>query len=141
MHGHIYWTELITSDPDAVQAFYGETLGWTFDAMPMPDGSTYWIIMMDEEVVGGMMDLAAMQGLPPDTRSHWFTYVAADDVERRMKTVTRSGGTIVRPMWDLPGIGRLAIVRDPSGALLGWIEPADDEEDEGDFVSSDYPAA
>ena len=42
-HGHFYWNELMTRDVEGAKAFYEGTIGWTFEAMPMPDG-TYWII-------------------------------------------------------------------------------------------------
>ena len=30
----------------------------------------------------------------------------------------------MRPIFDMPGIGRSAILNDPTGAGLGWITPA-----------------
>ncbi len=41
--GSFYWNELMTRDAEAAKAFYGGTLGWTFDGMPMPGGGTYWM--------------------------------------------------------------------------------------------------
>jgi len=41
-HGHFYWNELMTRDAERDKKFYSETLGWTFEGMPMPDG-TYWV--------------------------------------------------------------------------------------------------
>ena len=38
-HGTFYWNELMTRDAEKAKAFYGATLGWTFDAMPMPEGA------------------------------------------------------------------------------------------------------
>src|SRR5262245_41243734 len=42
MHGTFCWNELMTHDIETAKKFYADTIGWTFDAMPMPDG-TYWI--------------------------------------------------------------------------------------------------
>ena len=41
-HGFFHWNELLCGDVDAAKAFYGETLGWSFTAMPMKQGN-YWI--------------------------------------------------------------------------------------------------
>jgi hypothetical protein len=42
-HGQFYWNELMTHDPERAKKFYGDTIGWTFEGMPMDDGSgTYW---------------------------------------------------------------------------------------------------
>ncbi len=42
-HGAFYWNELMTRDAERDKKFYADTLGWSFDAMPTPDGGTYWI--------------------------------------------------------------------------------------------------
>ena len=41
-HGSFYWNELMTRDAEKAKKFYASTIGWTFEAMPMPDG-TYWV--------------------------------------------------------------------------------------------------
>jgi uncharacterized protein len=38
-HGHFHWNELMTRNPEQAKSFYGATVGWTFEAMPMPDGT------------------------------------------------------------------------------------------------------
>ena len=38
-HGHFYWNELMTRDAEKAKKFYGNTVGWTFEAMTMPDGT------------------------------------------------------------------------------------------------------
>ena len=52
-HGHFYWNELMTRDAEKAKKFYGDTVGWTFEAMPMPDG-TYWVAKMGDAYVGGL---------------------------------------------------------------------------------------
>jgi hypothetical protein len=32
----------------------------------------------------------------------------------------------MRPLFDVPGIGRIAILREPGGAGIGWITPVTD---------------
>ena len=44
-HGHFHWNELMTRDVEKAKKFYADTMGWTFDAMPMPDGGTYSLAM------------------------------------------------------------------------------------------------
>jgi predicted enzyme related to lactoylglutathione lyase len=41
-HGHFHWNELMTRNPEQAKSFYGAAIGWTFEPMPMPDG-TYWV--------------------------------------------------------------------------------------------------
>ncbi len=120
-HGTFYWNELMTPDVEAAKAFYAETVGWTFQGMPMPQG-TYWVAQQDGKPAGGIM---AMDGVvPPGTPPHWASYLAVDDVDARLARLIRAGGRVVRPCFDVPGVGRIAIVADPAGAVLGWITPA-----------------
>ena len=41
-HGSFYWNELMARDVEQAKKFYGSTIGWTFDAMPMPNGTIGW---------------------------------------------------------------------------------------------------
>lgn len=119
-HGTFVWNELLTRDVEAAKTFYATTVGWTFRPMPMPDG-TYWIAEMDGKAVGGLM--AMPQEMPPTVPSHWFAYLAVDDVDARLKVVTAHGGKIIRPSFDVPDVGRLGFIEDSTGAKLGLMTP------------------
>lgn len=121
MHGTIHWNELMTTDVAKARAFYAATLGWSYDEMPMEVG-TYTLIKIGDEMVGGMM---GMEGMPPGMPSHWFTYIAVDDVDARVAKIKAGGGQVLRDPFDVPGVGRIAIVQDPTGAAMGWMTPAD----------------
>jgi predicted enzyme related to lactoylglutathione lyase len=59
-HGHFHWNELVTRDVEKAKKFYGDTIGWTFDGMPMPDG-TYWVAKMGAAFVGGLFPISGPQ--------------------------------------------------------------------------------
>ena len=121
-HGKVFWSELNSHDVEAQKAFYKKSLGWTFEAMPMP-GFTYWIIKSGSEVVGGLFELADPKlASVPD---HWLTYLAVDNVDKRVKKALTAGGKLVRPAFDVPGVGRIAIIEQPGGAMIGWMTPAE----------------
>ena len=120
-HGSFVWNELMTPDVEKAKAFYGTALGWTFESMPSPHGSTYWIAKMGGKPVGGVMSLDA---LPPGAPTAWFPYIEVDDVDARVAALPSHGGTLARPAFDIPGIGRIAIVQDATGAMVGWMTPA-----------------
>ncbi len=121
-HGSFHWNELLTRDADRAKTFYGETIGWTFDAMAMPDGATYWVAMMDSQPVGGLFptNRPGYEKLP----EAWMSYLAVDDVDARVKKATVAGAKLMRPIFDIPGVGRIAILTEPGGAGVGWITPA-----------------
>jgi predicted enzyme related to lactoylglutathione lyase len=87
----------------------------------MQDGGTYWVTKAGDKMVGGIFE---MKG--PDfaeVPENWMPYIAVDDVEARVKKATAAGATLMRPLFDIPGIGRIAILREPGGAGVGWMTP------------------
>lgn len=119
-HGSFHWNELVTRDVEKAKKFYGDTIGWSFEGMPMPDG-TYWIAKMGDAVVGGLFPIGGPQweGVP----EHWMSYLAVDDVDVRVKKAQAAGAKLMRPAFDIPGVGRIAILTEPGGAGIGWITP------------------
>jgi predicted enzyme related to lactoylglutathione lyase len=121
-HGTFYWNELMTRDVERAKKFYADTVGWSFDAMPAPGGMTYWIAKMNDEPVAGIFDISSPEfGPVPES---WMAYIAVDDVDARVKKATKSGATVMKPAFDVPGVGRIVILTEPGGAGIGWITPA-----------------
>jgi predicted enzyme related to lactoylglutathione lyase len=121
-HGRFCWNELLTHHPERAKDFYAKTVGWTFEPMAMQDGGTYWVVQADGKPAGGIFELKG-----PDFASvpeGWMPYLAVDDVDKRVTKALKSGATLMRPIFDIPDIGRIAILREPGGAGLGWMTPA-----------------
>jgi uncharacterized protein len=118
-----WWHELNTWEPETALAFYGRTLGWQFEPAPLPDGEAYWIARKEGKPVGGIFELTAPNyaGIP----SHWMTYMSVNDIDRAELDTTKAGGEVMRPAVHVPGVGRMAVVVDASGALIGLIQPED----------------
>jgi uncharacterized protein len=116
-HGTFYWNELMTTDPEAAAGFFAELTGCRIDTMPMTEG-TYRVMVLGEKPVGGIIGM--VPELPSGTPPHWFSYMAVDAAAR----VRELGGTVKREPLDVQGVGRIAIVADPTGAALGLITPA-----------------
>ena len=121
-HGTFYWNELMTRDAEKAKAFYAATLDWSFDAMTMPEGGTYWMAKVGDAPVAGIftMDGPKFEGVP----EHWFAYIAVDDVDASVGRAEAAGGKIRRPAFDVPGVGRIVILEDVNGAAMGWMTPA-----------------
>ena len=121
-HGHFHWNELLTPDVERAKQFYQKTIGWTFAPMPMEDGATYWIAQIDNQPVAGLFptNRPAFEGVPES----WMSYLAVDDVNTRVKTAVTEGAQLMRPIFDVPAVGRIAILTEPGGAGIGWITPA-----------------
>ena len=120
-HGTFFWNELMTRDVEKAKKFYADTLGWTYEAMPMANG-TYWVAKAGGQAVGGIFPLTSPQfdGVP----EAWMAYLAVDDVDARVKKAQSLGATLMQPIFDVPGVGRIAVLREPGGAGIGWMTPA-----------------
>jgi predicted enzyme related to lactoylglutathione lyase len=121
-HGHFHWNELLTRDVERAKRFYRDTIGWSFDSMPMPDGRTYWCAFVDGKLVAGIFSLDAPQfdGVPES----WMAYLAVDDVDKRVEKAVKAGARLMRPIFDVPDVGRIAMLTEPGGAGIGWMTPA-----------------
>ena len=117
------WNELLTKDPEGAVAFYTSVLGWSAEEMDMGPGGTYTILKTGGENVGGIMKMDGVQfdGVPP----HWMSYVSVTDVDAAVDRVTSAGGTVQAPPFDVPGVGRIAVIADPTGARLSLMTPAE----------------
>ena len=121
-HGRFHWNELMARDVERAKRFYAETIGWSFTSMPMDGGRLYWCAMLDDMPVAGLFPLDALEfeGVPEG----WMPYLAVDDVDRRAALAVKAGAKLMRPIVDVPGVGRIAILTEPGGAGIGWMTPA-----------------
>jgi uncharacterized protein len=119
-HGHFHWNELMSRDVEKAKKFYADTLGWSYEGMPMPEG-TYWVASAGGEPVAGIVD-AGSDGSP----EAWVGYIAVDDVDARAKKAVAAGAKILQPAFDIPGVGRIVILAEPGGASIGWMTPAEE---------------
>jgi hypothetical protein len=116
--GVFVWDELGTQNVEASEQFYSAVFGWTSKDMGEEYGG-YRIFERGETGVAGLMKMP-----DPSVPSMWTPYVAVEDVDA---TVARAkelgGGTIVDAM-DIPNVGRIAVLKDPIGAVIGVIKPS-----------------
>jgi uncharacterized protein len=122
-HGKFYWNELMARDVDGAKKFYADTMGWSYDAMPTPDGGTYWVAKIGEEPVAGIFDIRGSEY--DGVAEGWMPYIAVDDLDARVKKATKAGAKVMKPAFDVPGVGRIVILKEPGGAGIGWMTPAD----------------
>lgn len=113
-HGAFSWMEHSAGKAEKAKAFYENVLGWKIAAMPMKDGSTYHGIMVGERPVGGFA-AQARPGLG------WLAFVTVDNVDRRASKAAKAGAEILSEPADVPGVGRVAVLRDPFGASIALI--------------------
>ena len=128
--GTVWWTELNTHHADKAKKFYTQLFDWSAHTSAMADMSrppkpgepAYTTFMRNGQPAFGCFHLEGeMFKNVPD---HWFTYFHSSDVDASVKAVVAAGGKVQRPAWDIPGVGRIAIVADVNGAMFGLGKPA-----------------
>jgi uncharacterized protein len=129
-HGEVWWTELNTHHPDSSRKFYTDVLGLKANIMAMGDMSrgpkpgepSYTVFMLGEKPACGMMTLEGehFKHVP----SHWLTYFAVKNVDQSAKAVAAAGGKVCMPPFDIPGVGRIAVVEDANHVRFGLGTPA-----------------
>lgn len=121
-HGRVWWSELMTRDVPGAKEFFETICGWKIEAMEMPEGD-YFVCVKDGEPIAGIIDMTPLTHLD-GVRSRWMTYLAVDDVDEAMTQTLAGGGVVQRPPFDIPTVGRVAMVTDPGGALVGLVTPS-----------------
>ena len=120
-HGDFIWYELITPDADGARDFYQKVVGWEIEAAPRGP-IDYRMISSANGAVAGLMPLTPeMQ--TGGARAAWLGYVSVDDVDAMARSITDGGGAVHMAPWDIPGVGRIAFVADPQGALFYVMKP------------------
>ena len=121
-HGTFYWNELLARDVTGAKKFYADMMGWTYDAMPAGGGMTYWVAKKGDQPVAGIFDISGpdFTGVPES----WMPYIAVDDVDALVNKAVKAGAKLMKPAFDVPGVGRIAVLTEPGGAGVGWMTPA-----------------
>ncbi len=114
--GAFHWNGLLTGDVDKCKAFFAEVCGWTYDDVPMPDFACT-VARSGDKTIAGIMDKAKTGA--PDMPNRWMAYIAVDDVDAAAEKAAGAGGAVLQEAFDVPNVGRIAIVQDPSGAVIG----------------------
>ena len=112
------WIDLTTSDVERAKDFYRAVFGWTYD-VGGPEYGGYVVASVDGRVVAGLMQKDPQWDMP----DVWTTYLHTADVEATAAAATTAGGSTCGGVMDIPQKGRMAIVTDPSGGIVGVWQP------------------
>lgn len=124
-YGEIVWNELATANVQGAKDFYGKLFGWEFvdknNAKKDMGDMTYTLIKKGEKDLGGIWAIPAplQNQIPP----HWLAYVLVDNIEGSLEQVSKLGGTLVKPVQKVEGMGHFAVIKDPTGAHIALWQP------------------
>ena len=127
--GHFWWAELATEDPPAARRFYREVAGWQTCApggtaavqdAARADGVELLAVSAGQSVVAA----ASLRLARPELEPGWLSAVAVDELASAGALAVRLGGTVVLGALAIPGLGNMAVIRDPLGTALGLFQTA-----------------
>ena len=104
--------EVLGSDAQALQRFYGEAFGWQMqDVM---DGG-YYMVNTGSGIAGGV-------GAGPEGQGHVTFYVEVDDPAAALVKIGELGGRTVQEPMDVPNGPTIALFADPEGHVIGLVK-------------------
>ena len=139
--GQFIWYELITPDVDAAKAFYDSVVGWNIDSQSNFPNGYRMIGRSDGKSAGGVLPLT-QEMQQHGARPVWLSYIYVDDVDDAVRSIEQAGGKTFMPPFDIPGVGRVAMVADPQGApfyVMKPIPPEGQPDAKSDVFSVDQP--
>ena len=120
--GRFVWHELMTTDPDAAQAFYKKVIGWK--TSQMQGGQMRYDFWQTgdtpDTMVGGLMAMqpgALAMKAPPS----WTAYIEVPDADATVKQATKLGAKVLVEPKTVEQAGRFAVLQDPQGAVFAVI--------------------
>ena len=85
-------------------------VGLDHAAIEMGPGEKYILLRALGADVGGCMEPPM-----PEVPNHWHAYFAVDDADASADEATAKGGKIMVEPFDIPTVGRSAVLTDPQG--------------------------
>jgi predicted enzyme related to lactoylglutathione lyase len=107
--------ELATQDLEKAKQFYTSLFDWKLEEVPQLN---YTLIGVGEGTGGGMMK--GPEGVP----SYWLPYVNVEDIQASTEKAKTLGATVMHGPMEVPGAGWICVIRDPTGAAIGFYQPA-----------------
>ena len=118
--GNFVWFELSTTDQSAAKQFYSSLLGWQSEDMPMGPDMIYTMFRLNGRDTAGAYIMKAEErqmGIPPN----WLMYISVESADATVATIIEHGGNPMSPAFDIPNVGRMAVIQDPAGAVGLYI--------------------
>jgi predicted enzyme related to lactoylglutathione lyase len=87
--------------------------------IPLPGSSPEANEVYTTIAVGGGTGGGIMRQMMPNAPSFWLPYALVKDIRSDTDKAAALGATILKDVSEVPGMGFLSIIKDPTGAILG----------------------
>lgn len=113
-----HWAEGHLKDPAAAVPFYQLVLGLGHDTMDMGPEPYHLLVTTKGATCG--LTRQQHDGAP----AMWLYWIIVDHADAALDRARAAGGQVLAEAFDVPGIGRMGIIQDNQGAVVGLIKPA-----------------
>jgi uncharacterized protein len=122
-HGEFCWTEIATDQAEACKTFYAKVFGWQFKQSDATGAEMEYLEFGTDagKQFGGLFQMNSSWYGGEMPKPHANIYVAVDDVDAAARKAVELGGTIVGEPMDVPNVGRMSEIQDPTGARIFMI--------------------
>ncbi|TLZ85191.1 MAG: VOC family protein [Methanobacteriota archaeon] len=104
--------EIHSNAPEKTKSFLKDVFDWKWQDMPEMNYSMFEA----PSAPGGGLQKA--ENLPAGV----LDYILCEDIEGTLKKIQSSGGAVVMPKAEIPGMGWFAVFQDPTGITLALYE-------------------
>jgi predicted enzyme related to lactoylglutathione lyase len=114
--GKFVWHNLVTPDAESARSFYGGVFGWDFEVL---EDGLYTKVSYKGRNLGGIVEVPKAGDAPRS--SFWLNAVSVPELDRALQSALDAGGKQLAASTEIPGVGRVAVISDPQGAVVQLI--------------------
>jgi predicted enzyme related to lactoylglutathione lyase len=112
------WNTLVTPDTAGATDFLRIVFGLRTETQRIGH-QEYLILLLGEDGVAGLM--GPPPGMPEGVPAFWGVSFAVEDTDATAALAVERGGSMLLEPFDMAGVGRIATVTDPWGALFSVV--------------------
>ena len=114
------WQELVTTDQEASGNFFSKLLGWNLKQVDAGKFGTYTLFQKEGQDIAGMMNPTSYT---PGEGSYWHSYISVENIDNCAEQTIKLVGKVLVPPHEVPDVGRICAVSDPTGAIVHLMQP------------------
>lgn len=116
--------EIHVADPKAAIAFYSALLGWNFKQWGAME---YWVIETgsgaEPGINGGLMQRRTPAPTDGQPVNAFLCTAQVKDLDAHVAKAQQLGASLAVAKMPIPTVGWLAYIKDPSGNIMGLMQP------------------
>lgn len=117
--GIVPWYSIQSTEPKKSMEFYNNLLSLDGSEIEMPGMGKHFFLKKNKTV------FADIEKVKEGESSHWQTWFSVEDIDNFVSKASRLGAVVVSKPFDIPSIGRGAVLQDPCGGVFSAYTPFD----------------